>query len=142
MTAPNIPELRRLLAEATPGPWHWSGNERSGPYLATWGSEGLGRCVVMAFKRLGMQSAQPVFVTGGLIQERCPTVREVPYRDDIIDIDHPDARAIVALRNDVPALLDLLDAVCLDLHNAHENGYGSGTTADALARYRAMCGEP
>ena len=46
------------------------------------------------------------------------------------------------LRNDAPALLDLLDDACRDLSNAHANGFESGTTVDILASYLTMCGEP
>lgn len=93
MTVPNIPELRRLLTKATPGPWR---NDR----YNIW------------------------------------THNQNPATDAPIGCwSTADARAIVALRNDAPALLDLLDDMAATL--SHKAPYSK-----ALARYRAMCGEP
>lgn len=98
MTAPNIPELRRLLAEATPGPWEADGGE-----------------FVMPTDPDTEMSVEPAGVFGKRWRK--------------------DAALIVALRNDTPALLDLLDDMATDLSEAAPGRYGT------LARYRAMCGE-
>jgi hypothetical protein len=77
-----------------------------------------GRVYVMGFERSGMRGAQPTFQVYGADKEAgngvmTPAsklaVREVPYRDDIVDIDNPDAALIVAACNALPALLDRLD---------------------------------
>lgn len=115
-------ELRSLAEKASPGPWHWSGyKSRSmghGPYIATW-IPGQGRTTVMDFCRLGMGSGQPRFNTDLRMVEAVElAVREVPYRDDVIDVDHPDARFMVAANPRV--ILGLLDelrslrAACAD----------------------------
>lgn len=55
----DIEKIRARAAAATPGPWRWFGNIKSGgPYLASrrWGQQ-----YVMGFQRLGMSGAQPTF---------------------------------------------------------------------------------
>lgn len=104
-----IDEIRQALAAAQPGPWHWSGykDSHNGPYLACW-KPGLGRCIVMGFKRLGMRAAQPTFYDREhtqMFKGVDVAVREVDYRDDIIDMDHPDARLIVNAPHYIEVLL-------------------------------------
>lgn len=115
-----MPDLRALLDAATPGPWRWHG--QLGPHnrirLAT---AGQGVLSVMEPQRLGMQSAEFVFwrreadTPWGWNGKREPVsevaVREVPYRDDIVDIDNPNAQLIVAAVNALPGLLDVVGAV-------------------------------
>jgi len=96
-------------AKHTPGPWGWYG-DTSRLYLAT---RHRGRQYVMDFARLGMNKAQPRFQINGLMEPAIDLVRfEVGngtakgraegkadpsvYRYDITDIDHPDARLMVA----------------------------------------------
>lgn len=89
-------EIRSALDGTSPGPWRWAGRLHTGPELSCW-VPGQGRTIVMSTRRLGMQEAQPQFVVDGLIVDSTKlAVREVPYRDDIVDIDHPDARLIAA----------------------------------------------
>jgi hypothetical protein len=93
---------------ATPGPWRWGGYLRGPIFLlsmAQW------RPYVMQFCRLGMQGAQPIFRKPnpnlGFSEWAKATdvaVREVPYRDDIIAMNNPDAEFIAHARTDVPAL--------------------------------------
>lgn len=90
----------------TRGPWRWYGNTKNDDvYLAApWG----GRHLVMSFRRLGMANAQPCFYAGGLRHDIGEFVDyERGYRDDIEQIDHPDARLIAA----APELLDVLKLV-------------------------------
>jgi hypothetical protein len=112
-------DLRRLLAEATPGPWRWHG--QIGPHheigLRTVGN---GILYVMGAKRLGMQGAEFTFWrrtpdahwgwNGDMETASEVAVREVPYRTDIVDIANPNAQLIVAAVNALPALLDVVEA--------------------------------
>ena len=86
-------ELRALLAVATAGPWHWRNTQEV--YLF-----GARSRVVMAFERMGMQGAQPVFrdAKGALFPAGRENLREIP-----------DARLIAEAVNALPALLDAAD---------------------------------
>lgn len=134
MTDPYTPvadpyaDLRRLAPEATPGPWRWWGHDGRTIALTT---RGYGIAAVMAFARLGMQEAQPVFykrstkpeggyIDGGKFRKAMDiAVRERDYRTDIAKLDHPDAEWIAAadpttvsaLIAERDALADILDAV-------------------------------
>lgn len=95
----------------TPGPWGWFGNTKSQIlYLST---VDRGRQFVMQFKRWGTGSGQPVFqVNNRMVPAKELVKFEVGdgkarghehglddpsvYRMDVLDIDHPDARLIVA----------------------------------------------
>jgi hypothetical protein len=115
--------LRQLVDEATPGPWRWFGQRKTGMYLA-W-TRG-GRRIVMDFVRQGMRGAQPRFQvyrerdgepwswSGMMTPASELAVLEVPYRDDIVEIDHADARLIVRS----PEMAGLL-ADCLDFFDEH-----------------------
>ncbi len=97
-------------AKHTPGPWGWFGNPYRGVHIA---AKHSGRRFVMQFARWGMQAAQPRFqlndrmvnaaellkfevgdrdVTGLTAAKANSSV----YRLDVIDIDHPDARLMIA----------------------------------------------
>lgn len=110
MTAPLIERLQALQAAATPAPWRWAGSVKR-PMLTT---VHHGLTYVMGFVRSGMHGAQPTFQkyetigrwgSGHMVPTSELAVREVPYRDDIVDIDHPDARLLVEGRNALPLLL-------------------------------------
>ena len=104
----DLDAIQARVDAATEGPWYWRGHQRGPIYLTP---HTMRLPVVMGFRRLGMQSAQPEFVLDGLFKPASElAVREVPYRDDIIDIDHPDARFIARARTDIPALLAELRA--------------------------------
>jgi hypothetical protein len=106
--------LSELEAAATPGPWRWAGYIRD--LMVTTVDRGM--IYVMGFKRSGLQGAQPTFQVppgghewggrGGVMKPGSElAVREVPYRDHVVDIDHPDARLFVVARNSFPLFLRL-----------------------------------
>lgn len=98
--------LRELAEAASSGPWHWWGSRKRGMYLGRWGE--WGKTTVMDFVRQGMSGAQPRFGTEHqMVKAEHLAVQEVPYRDDVVDIDHPDARFIAAA--DPTTILGLLD---------------------------------
>jgi hypothetical protein len=93
--------LRQLAETATPGPWRWGGSITDPKLWTVYG----GHVFVMGFERCGMQGAQPTFQvyhnqphdgTGIMELASKLAVREVPYRDDIVDIANQDARWIAA----------------------------------------------
>lgn len=112
MTTPiDTTRLRALLEAVTPGPWAWYGDLTSHRvYLAT--VKG-GRRFVMDFRRWGFGGAQPRFQVGGIMRAAADlATREAPYRGDIAEIDHPDARFIAAMNpTTVRALLDEVEGL-------------------------------
>jgi len=110
-SAPAAPEpppldlapIRQRHQAATPGPWYWRGHRRGPIWLAP---NTMRLPTVMGFRRLGLWDAQPTFVVDGAFTPASElAVREVPYRDDIIDIDHPDARFLASAWADERDLL-------------------------------------
>lgn len=144
--------LRRLLSEATPGPWFWAGYTdgcvelrgrphgqrvvtamRADPCIVDTEDHG----VVLAAEPCGpcrdyarrvredndwerrWPCAKPENL--GTVWLNTPgegyvqpanawAVKEVPYRNDVVRVDHPDAALIVAAVNALPALLDVAEA--------------------------------
>ena len=86
-------ELRELLESATDGPWYWRNTQ--GVYLF-----GARSRVVMAFERMGMQGAQPVF-------RDASNVLFPAGKANLLEI--ADARLIAEAVNALPALLDAAD---------------------------------
>lgn len=111
----------RALAEAVPvrGPWRWWGRVKRHPGPPT-DINLVGRCpdsgiggfhMAVGFRRCGMQGAQPTFNRDGIMvrADQVP-VYEVTYRDDIVALDDPTARWLVAVDPDtVLMLLDEID---------------------------------
>lgn len=97
-------DLRRLLSEATPGPWAWF-NSKVETHLAT---IDRGQIYVMGFARRGMNGAQPMFQ----VRPDGPgsgVMRTAAELGDAMK-SHPDAALIVAAVNVLPAHLAVVDA--------------------------------
>jgi hypothetical protein len=107
-TEAELDELEQLDLAARAAPWGWFGN--AGCHEVHLATPDRGRIYVMGFARWGMRGAQPVFQVKrsgiGLMEPAAGMLQfEVPYRKDIVGIDHPDARLIPAARNALPRLL-------------------------------------
>ena len=132
MSPEEIAALRALAETATPGPWYW--RNTGDAYLF-----GTRSKVVMAFRRMGMNSAQPVFrdhATNLLVDGGKANINAFP-----------DAAFIAAARTAVPALLDALEVaeaesrwltdVAETNQSAYEHAVEGRTKAEAeLARLR------
>lgn len=116
-----LAELREVAEAATPGPWVWHGQRKLEYMLATarWGKR-----FIMGFTRMGMSGAQPMFQEytdrtppddpfywrgNGMRTATEIAVLQVPYREDIVALDNPDARYIA--RIDPTTVLALLDRI-------------------------------
>ena len=140
-------DLLAKAEKATPGPWAWMGNNHD-MYLATTHS---GRRYVMGFRRMGPQSAQPVFnVNNRLVPASELVMFEVGdgaargfkagkaddsvYRYDIKGVDAPDAAYIAAASPDVIRALvlrlrvaeDTVEGLTADLQLAVEVAFKRG----------------
>lgn len=107
-TEAELAELEALDRAGIAGPWGWFGN--AGCHEVHLATCDRGHVFVMKFARWGMSGAQPVFQVDrsgvGVMERSAPMIQyEVPYRKDIVGIDHPDARLIPAARNALPRLL-------------------------------------
>lgn len=113
-----VAKLREMVGEATVLPWRWHG--QIGPsHSIGLRTVGNGVLYVMGAKRMGMQGAEFTFWSrkpdehwgwnGDMQTASEAAVREVPYRGDIVDIDNPNARLIVAAVNNLPALLEVAE---------------------------------
>lgn len=123
--------IRERHAAATRGPWYWFG------YLGNHDVSLHGRpgmASVMEFRRWGMQGAQPMFCTRGILQ----TVEEVaapdttPGRGRVTGINHPDALFIASAWQDVADLMAMVDR--LEQGLAVAINAADPKTADALIR--------
>ena len=87
------------MSKHTPGPWWWKVNE-SIKQVELYGMQNGHWDTVMAFRRWGFKGAQPYFNTGGLLHSVSELAVAVPGREHhaswFKDINHPDARLIVA----------------------------------------------
>lgn len=123
----HLDAIRARHAATIQGPWRWFGGggrirKQVTLYLATTHS---GRRYVMDFVRSGMSGAQPRFQPKGkgMVEARNLLVYEKDYRDDITDIDNPDARFIAASWQDVADLLAEVDRL-RSLENSRHTGEG------------------
>lgn len=95
-----LDEIEARLAAATPGPWAWRNTTE--PYLM-----GLRTRIVMAFRRMGTQGAQPQFRDehGLLVDAGKENLNDFP---DAVLIAHTpgDLSALVELARRVEAVLD------------------------------------
>lgn len=125
MTDVDLGKLRSRAERATPGPWRWGGyaNPNSGGVRLDAMIPGT-PCVMM-FRRRGMRGAEPVFFDRSHVplterhQEawkngkhnpaRDVIVLEASYRDDVVDLDTPDAQFMAAA--DPTTILALLDRI-------------------------------
>ncbi|MGO2030615.1 MAG: ead/Ea22-like family protein [Glutamicibacter ardleyensis] len=131
----DLTDLRKIAEQATPGPWHWSGNaDNRQLYLATW-IKGAGRCQVMDFERWGMQRAVPRFLDDDSLMmetakdlmvyevarnqnlpDETPRSHPQVYRADVVDVRHPNARFMAAANPEtVLALITRLEQAERDL---------------------------
>lgn len=120
MTAPTAQDVAGLVerthaldAAATPGPWRWRVNLAS--HVMDLFSETRGHSLVMDFVRWAMNSAQPRFIRGGLMEKASDMVTVVPGREHharwFQTIDHPDAQLIAEYRTLAPQLAHALNAL-------------------------------
>lgn len=123
----------------TPGPWRWFGGPSHSFYLAT---IDRGRQYVMGFRRMGMQSAQPIFrgprgqgmllASELCIFEVCreATSKDDPrvYRDDIIGFRNADAELLAI----APEMADEIARLRAQLAAIAEDGTAEHNAAVAL----------
>ncbi len=154
MTPTELASLEALAKAATPGPWGWFGSTRTYVYLATRHS---GRRFVMAFKRKGLQSAEPTFQVRGemipaselAIYEVNPdaTTKDDPsvYRHDIVGFRHPDAAyiaaanpaAILSLIEENKRMREALAEAALQIQYLHTKFNATGSGNAVLAKINA-----
>lgn len=101
----------------TPGPWRWAGYRVNGGMYLSGHVPGRGQVNVMDFVRQGLRGAQPRFQINGLMEKAEElAVKEVEYREDIVAVDHPDARLIAA----APEMAAMLDRILNDSGSSQE----------------------
>lgn len=101
-----LQEIRDRHLAAPRGPWRWTGYTGSNQIHLSTRYDSL-----MEFERWGMQSAQPVFNTDGLLYRASELVTPdtAPARGRVTGIEHPVARVIAHSWQDVADLLDEVD---------------------------------
>jgi hypothetical protein len=110
-----IDQIKARLSAATPGPWRWRGYLNQGIELRG----GRFGDVVLAPERAGFHWTSFRVNAGGLLESiRKFAVREVPYRDDVIDVVHPDAELIANAPADIEFLLGEIDQLREDYEAA------------------------
>lgn len=140
MSAPawteKLSAIRERHAAASRGPWYWFG------YLTSRGVglHGPRMSSVMEFRRWGMQGAQPVFCTDGILQDVSETAAPdtSPGRGRITDINHPDARFIAASWQDVQDLLARVDELETGLRALHDVACDIPTAHDDVRLDKAV----
>ncbi len=112
MPRPDIEAIRERWERAMPGPWRWAGNAtgKSLELVSLRRGRWLGD-TVMAFRRWGMQRAQPVFTVNNLLHPSTEFfIRPQSHNAWMVrGIDHPDAIAIENAPTDIAALLAYID---------------------------------
>lgn len=111
-------EAQERVDAATPGPWYWGGHDTI-PGSIDLRARVSGIPIVMAFRRWGMQGAEPCFWKRDAEALENPgwrpaafqrahdiAVRERGYRSDVVRLDNADAEFIATARAFVPALAD------------------------------------
>lgn len=128
----------------TPGPWGWFGSTRTEMYLAT---VRHGRRYVLAFKRKGMNGAEPVFrVNDRMVPASKLAIYEVNreatdakdpsvYRHDIVGFRSADASLIAA----APDLFHALTEV-LEIATRNEDGEWAERARSALSKANPAVG--
>ena len=103
MTDAELQAIRDRWAKAAKGPWMWDVNKSCNQVLL----ESSGRYIVMGFRRMGMQGAQPEFVVDGCLDSAVELAvpRKSNHPNFNMDIIHPDAQAIANAPGDIAALL-------------------------------------
>ena len=133
MADPRIDAIRARLEAATPGPWRWAGYLNQGIELRG----GRFGDVVLCPERAGFHWTSFRVNAGGLLESiRKFAVREVPYRDDVIDVVHADAKLIANAPADIAALLaqlDAIEALVADQRGRLVDGTQAMPTADLVA---------
>lgn len=123
---PDTAALRALADAATPGPWHWRNTQgRNGSiYL-----QGARTRIVMAFKRMGMAGAQPMFRReDGLLYESAEAnINAFPDAAYIAALDPDTVRALCDAADEVERLRDEV-ASLRTLRMEINQGFGSPAT--------------
>ena len=123
------------MSAHTPGPWAWRGWSDRAVYLC---SQTRNTPYVLRFERAGFYDTHPIFNSeDGLISAKDGLyVHEVPYRKNIVAIDHPDARLIAA----APELLAACEAAgsFITHHAPHIPGAGECVTTIIAAIQKAL----
>ena len=106
MDANRFEEIKERHAAATPGPWRWWGS--TDMHSLELVAPRLMHRAVMAVRRWGMRSAQPMFrdsETGILVPVAQIARFQVHYRNDFNGIENPDAEFIEHSWQDVADLV-------------------------------------
>lgn len=136
-----IEAIRARHGAATPGPYRWRGYATS--HQISLDSRATGD-EVLAFRRWGMQRAQPVFGTKGLLYPASELLKPdtAPDRRRITAILHPDAEFLAHSWEDVRDLLAEVDRLkaeatraAAELRHAYgNNAQGHGHDPELVAR--------
>lgn len=97
-----LPEIKALVAAATPGPWRWRRSQGGGAFLI---AETRGSPLILDAVRHGMHGAELRFAV------RNPAdVGGLMHKANELDLGkHPDSSFLAHARTDVPSLVDALE---------------------------------